>query len=237
MSDLHPDELLAAFALDALTGEERESVLAHLVGCARCRHEVGLLRATSEALPLSISDVPAPSLDLRERILREAARTEQIRAPLAQVPVVGLTPERRRASLAGWVAAAALLLALVGLGIRDLSLSREIQALSQPATLQGQLVATADAPGAGGTYALTPNREGRLIVANLPPPTPGQVYEAWVIDAGGPKPAGTFVTTPDGHGTVILTQPASPGDTLAITNEPAPGTQAPSGKILLKATV
>ncbi|HLZ08218.1 MAG TPA: zf-HC2 domain-containing protein, partial [Chloroflexota bacterium] len=108
MTDLHPDDFLAAFALDALTDEEREVVLTHLVGCARCRHEVSLLRSTLQALPMAISDAPAPPLDLRERILREAARTDQIRARPIPVVVAARPPERRRAWLAGWVAAAAL---------------------------------------------------------------------------------------------------------------------------------
>lgn len=46
---IHPDEnLLAAFAEHALTGTERESVLSHISGCARCRDVVFLAQ---EAAP------------------------------------------------------------------------------------------------------------------------------------------------------------------------------------------
>lgn len=45
---MHPDEnLLAAFAEDALTGAERETVLSHLSGCARCRDVVFVARESA----------------------------------------------------------------------------------------------------------------------------------------------------------------------------------------------
>lgn len=45
---IHPDEnVLAAFAEQALTGAERESVLAHVSGCARCRDIVFLAQESA----------------------------------------------------------------------------------------------------------------------------------------------------------------------------------------------
>lgn len=45
---IHPDEnLLAAFAEHALTGTERQSVLSHISGCARCRDIVFLAQAAA----------------------------------------------------------------------------------------------------------------------------------------------------------------------------------------------
>lgn len=235
MASVHPDDLLAAYSLDALTDEERAAVAAHVAECQQCHDWLARHGPTTEVLALSIADSPAPRADLRDRIMTAAARTEQIRPE-----PVSLVVRRRSLAwsrLAGWLAAAALFLTTLGLGVWNVTLRQELQAL-QPATpLSGVLLATADAPGAQGSLAVRPGSGATLSVANLPPPQAGQVFEAWVIDPQGPHPAGTFVTTPDGHGLVGLSQPPRPGEVVAVTTEPSPGRAAPSGKILLKGTL
>jgi len=229
----HPTDLLAAFALDALTDDERTAVEAHLTTCPACRREVARFEQVTAVLPLASPVQPLPRPDLRERILREARSVpQQGRAAAPSTPL--RRPARLRA-LAGWLAAAALFLISLGLGARDLALQQQLQALQrQPATVA--LAATPDAPGANGQVLLPVGQPGVLTVDHLPPPSAGLVYEAWVIGASGPQPAGTFVTTPDGHGALELTRPAQPGETVAVTSEPTPGRPSPSGKILLKGT-
>jgi Anti-sigma-K factor rskA/Putative zinc-finger len=64
------EELLGAFALDALDGDERDLVEAHLAGCPRCRAEVeahretaGLLANSGERAPEGVWDRIAEALD------------------------------------------------------------------------------------------------------------------------------------------------------------------------------
>ncbi len=236
MSTNHPHDLLAAFALDALPEGERARVLAHLAGCPHCRRWVAEHRGVTEVLALTAPTDVAPSPELRSRILQSAAHTEQDR------PAAALVRSTRRLSrltrLGGWLVAAVFFLTSVGLGVWNYVLRQELASVQQRPALQGALVATADARGALGRLDWLNGREPTLLVTvtNLPPPPAGLVYEAWVIDAQGPKPAGTFVTTPDGHGVVVLTRPATPGSVIAITVEPTPGTSAPTGKVLLKGT-
>jgi hypothetical protein len=66
------------------------------------------------------------------------------------------------------------------------------------------------------------------LYASIRPAPPGKIYEAWVIANGKPLPAGTF----EGGGRVELqlTQPVRPGDQIAVTIEPDPGTQRPTGQ-------
>jgi hypothetical protein len=227
MNASHPDDLLAAYALDALAEAERAEVRAHVAGCARCRLLLREFQQVTEVLPLAHSEHGAPPPELRQRIMAAARSTPQLAAR---------QPARRHwrvlvGSLNGWIAAALFLVALA-LGGWDVSQHRMLAAIQRPVGLQATLAATADAPGAAGNVTVVLGRAAVISVDHLAPRS-GLVYEAWVVAGGVPKPAGTFATTPDGHGDVTLTQPLQPGDTIAITAEPPPGTPAPTGKVLL----
>lgn len=240
MAHEHPDDLIAAYALDALPDDERAKVDAHLATCAECRQKVRELTEVAEVLALAAPEEPRASSDLRSRILQRAAITPQhpgedaVRDPGAgHWPL----PRQRVSQLAGWLVAAAFLVLTLILGVWNLSLQAQLHELQSRPVLQAALQPGPDAPGATGTVAVTSDGHTLLTVSNLAPPGPGMVYEAWIIDAQGPKPAGTFVTTPDGRATLVLAVPASAGVTIAITAEPAPGRPQPSGQVLLKGTV
>lgn len=67
---------LAAEALDALDGEERARVHAHLAGCAECRRELEALRAAAASLAHAAPPrpmEPARSARLRARLVARAA--------------------------------------------------------------------------------------------------------------------------------------------------------------------
>ena len=234
MASEHPEDLLAAYSLDAVTDAERTAVARHVAACSRCRDWLSRYGSTTEVLALSIADAPAPRTDLRDRILAAAATTAQV-WPVTRPSVV---PSRSRgwSRYGGWLAAAALFVITLGVGVWNYSLQQQIQAL-QPRQSPGlAMVATADAPGAGGTVVV--QSDGALLtVASLPPPPAGKVFEAWVIDKAGAHAAGSFGTTSDGRGSLQLTQQPAAGDTVAVTTEPSPGLAAPTGKVLLKGTV
>ncbi len=64
----HPDELLEAFALDALEDDEYLQVEQHLDSCARCRGYVAQLHQTTSGLGLSLDQaMPPAALGLRIR--------------------------------------------------------------------------------------------------------------------------------------------------------------------------
>src|ERR1700680_3288287 len=68
--DIH--ELTAAYALDALDPDERETYEVHLAQCARCREELASLGETAPALAFGLTS-PAPPERLRGQILAAAA--------------------------------------------------------------------------------------------------------------------------------------------------------------------
>jgi anti-sigma factor RsiW len=232
MNGRHPLDLLAAYALDAVTEDERVAIQAHLAECESCRREVSRHRAVTEVLAMSVLPGTPPSAELRSRILRESARTPQL--PSNSRPRRASARMSFPTRLVGWLAAAVLFVTTVGLGAWNLSLRDQIQSLAVRPVPRVALAATADAPGATGELALESGRGTLITVSNLPRLSAGQLYEAWVIDSAGPQSAGTFLTAPDGRGALALTRPAAPGQIVAITAEPSPGTSAPTGKILLK---
>jgi hypothetical protein len=67
---------LAAEALEALTGEEREAALAHVAGCAECGAGLSTLRDTAAALAYAVPPTvldPTRRSRVRERLLARAA--------------------------------------------------------------------------------------------------------------------------------------------------------------------
>lgn len=106
-------ELLGAYALDQLEGDERAGLKAHLDGCARCREELAALQPVAAMLPhadpaLFESAAPQPSPELGERI----------RATIAAERERDRRQRRRRRAFGGFaLGGAAAALAAVALAI------------------------------------------------------------------------------------------------------------------------
>lgn len=89
-SDAHA--LAGAYALDALSGDERAAFEAHLPACVDCRREVDELTEVGARLGTAVEDEPPP--DLRARVLEGAGQMPQ-EAPHEQVPPAEVSPLRR----------------------------------------------------------------------------------------------------------------------------------------------
>ena len=74
-------DLTAAYALDALGSEDARAYEAHLAHCDRCREELAELSDAAGALAYA-TEAPAPSAELRARILQQAARERMNVVPL-----------------------------------------------------------------------------------------------------------------------------------------------------------
>jgi anti-sigma-K factor RskA len=253
-------ELLPAYALGALDGDDLRELEAHRAGgCAECDRQLALLYGDLEALAAGVEPV-APSETARARVLRLAGGTE--RAPAA--------PPRRAP---GWLAAAALLLlalAVWGLlgqtrmarQVRRLEaerdrLRRQVETLSQqmgllrtdvlqarqdlqviaaPGVQAVSLAGLGPSPGARGRTYLNPGTRDALFYAfDLPALPAGKTYELWFIAAGKPVAAGTFDVDPRGTGTVRVERvAASQIQAWAVTIEPRGGVPQPTGAMVLK---
>lgn len=254
------DELLPAYALGALDGEELRELEAHLApGCGECERQLRLWQGDLEELAASVPPV-APSETTRARVLRLAGRG-------APAPV-------RPGLLQRWtvIAAAVALLIAVAQGWRQDRLVSELQRLQadrdrlakQVAGLDQQLsaaraetqrmaeaLAIVNAPGGHGVQLAglepSPGAAGRTFVDlrhnravffahGLPALQPDRTYQLWWIEGGKPVSAGTFEVDEAGAGSVRIESlaPAGPIQAWAVTVEPAGGVPQPTGEMVLK---
>jgi hypothetical protein len=148
-------------------------------------------------------------------------------------------------SLLGLVAVGLFLWALLLQGrINDLEgdidrQNGEITNLRQNANATAYtLVPTADGPAAAtGTFFFSlPDQRGALVVRGLAQPAQGQTYQIWYIDDNATDPiAGpAFAVNAQGEAAIPLNLNASTFNGVAISLEPAPGSDAPTNPYLLQ---
>jgi anti-sigma-K factor RskA len=243
-------EDLALHALDVLEGDERIALEQHLDDCPSCRRELAHLRGDIALMALSTAG-PAPPSRARQRLLMAVSR-EPRQAPVAKRPWWTLAP---------WVAAAALALAMVVVWLQKSDLERrmvsfERESARQLAELQRarEVVSTLTATDAMRVTLVVakarPQPQGKAIyvrdrssliflASNFQQLPSKKVYELWLIPtSGAPIPAGVFKPDPRGSATVI--DPPLPAGVeakaFAITVEPESGSSLPTTPVLMIGT-
>jgi anti-sigma-K factor RskA len=226
--DIH--DLVAPYALGALTASERSRFERHLEDCSTCSRELPGLESAAAALAVDVEDADPPP-GLRRRIV-EAAVSERVPArarPIRHRPWV--VPAA--ASLAAAAACAA-----VGLGVWAVRLSgdldrastrradvRAVSILADPTAARFRL------RGADGILAVTGAREAALLVSRLPRAERNRTYELWVVSESKPRPAGMFA----GGGAaslVALERRVPPGAHVSVSLEPAGGSRTLTGPLV-----
>lgn len=213
-------DLAAAYVLDALDADERAAFERHLRSCVECQAEVAQLSPAAEALAVDVEPVQPPDA-LRERILADARRGGHV------------VPFRRRAPVVlGAVASVAAVAAAVWAVSLSHSLDRERSArASEQAALAiaGNPQATRAALTRGALYVAPSGRAA--LVTDLPSPPSGKVYEVWVVDGGAPQPVGLY----EGR-TAVLDGRVAASSKVAVTVEPAGGSEAPTGPTVTRSS-
>jgi anti-sigma-K factor RskA len=207
-------ELSAAYALDALDADESRRFEEHLAHCAECQETVAAFHDTAASLAHGVEAPPPPS-SLRERILVEARSESQKVVPLRS----------RFAVRATSAVAAVAAIAAITFGIWAASLHDQL----------GDRPQAIDLTGADGQLIVGPEGDATLVVDDLSTAPAGKTYEAWVISDGMPKPAGIFAGGNE-RTAFALTRSVPDGATVAVTVEPAGGTEAPTGDIRFSAS-
>jgi anti-sigma factor RsiW len=229
MESLTMHDLTAAYALDALDAEEAREYEDHLATCEKCRDELVLLGGAAGALAFAVES-PAPPPELRSRIL-ESARAERPN-------VVPLRP--RWTGVTSAIAAAAAV-AAIGFGIWAAVLSHSLDSERSARDQADRALSVLSDPAAsrfalrgktGGSLVVAQDGRAALVVSRLAPAPSGKTYEAWVIEGGVPVRAGTFEGGRD-TSAVPLDRTVPAGATVAVTVEPTPGRDQPSGSIVL----
>jgi hypothetical protein len=114
MNDGSPHELSAAYALDALDGDELEAYETHLAGCEQCREDVASFRETASALAYDVDLPPLPET-LEHRIIA-AAKAER----------PNVVPLRQRLALPAAALSGVAAVAAIAIGIWAIHLSNSL---------------------------------------------------------------------------------------------------------------
>ena len=215
----HATELLGAYALGVLDGDEQAAVRAHLDACATCRREAGDLREMEAVLgeipPEAFLDGPPPDGEVLRSTLRE---------------VRGERGRRRRRRRAGWAAGAVLIgvLAAACGAVLGRTTAPAVLASASAAVSGARTAAAVDAEtGATMTVTLRPAAgwvRVHATVGGVPAGEQCRLYvvagdgsrqqaAGWLVDAAGAA-AGT---TLDGSALV------APADVAAVQAETLAG--------------
>jgi hypothetical protein len=228
-----PEDLLGAFALDALD-EERKGVEDHLVVCPRCREEVARHR---EVLARLVFDRVAPPDHIWDRLVASleetppALRLVGYQVPQAPSPASPVSQGRQRprrvrawAPLAAVAAVAAAFLGAASL-IPDRGPDRSEAALSRSALAamtdpEGTTVslASADQPGHGQVVVL-PGGRGYAIFDGMRTLPEDRTYQLWALRDGKRISAGVLGNAP----TLAAFDLDGAAEGFAVTEEPAGG--------------
>lgn len=252
----------ALYAVDALTDDERAEFEAHLSDCATCQREVMELRELAADLSTAVSADPPESLRTSVlaavaaeprnvstiRVAPESMPAAASREPVEEPPsdargkVVPLGSARRSSRIPAIIAAAAVTLALVCGGWALVSRHDAQQSQSAQNRLTGLLAAkdvrtiTGTVSGTSATLVVSRTQDKALLVTGTLPALPdGKVYELWTINKT-PVPAGTFNPS-SGTNVWSLPDTALTSAVVAMTVEPAGGSQQPTSKPILALNV
>ncbi|WP_394937859.1 anti-sigma factor domain-containing protein [uncultured Ilumatobacter sp.] len=234
MSDLPDshdlDELLGAYALDAVSPEEADRVEDYLAINPKAAAEVREHREVATMLAFTGMDAPE---GLWSRIEQELDAPAPVPGPeLARVMSIEDAPSRRRfATVAPWIAsaAAAAIIAVVAIGIADRATAPTdplVAAYEAADADRDSAKATLVAEGSSFEAVAVIDQDGHGYVraGELPALGADQTYQLWgVVDTGADEPdvisLGIFGPNPELE--TFTTE--TPVVALAITIEDAPG--------------
>jgi anti-sigma-K factor RskA len=244
-------DLKEAYVLDALTEEERRRFEEFLAAHPERLAEIDELGAVARLLAFSPEE-QEPSPELRGRIM-DVVASEAAPRRERQGSVFGRLAGYLGARGLALGAAAALL--FIGLLSWNLLLQGQVDDLQgQVQNSQGQvedlqaqvrdaqaqqtqtvqLSGTWTTKGADAEVASISENRIVLVADDLPTIPKGQTCQIWVIKGDVPEPSGLF--QPGGTETAApITTPIKKGDTIAVTVEPAGGSEQPTTDPVLSA--
>lgn len=224
-TDLHT--LSGAYALHALSDEERAMFARHLEECEACRDEVREFEEVVGRMGAGEADVPPVSL--RARVMTAVDQHPQL--PPRVTPIERARSRRWTTRLT--VAAAAAVLVIAGaIGVAEL---QGDQGSTVPSAGVAQVFHAPDArietvpTSNGGRLRVALSEEsGRMAVRTdaLRRLARDRVYQLWAVHNGRATSVGVVHDLATGK---VMPIPAS-GTTVAVTVEPAGGSPQPTGK-------
>lgn len=229
----HPDvqEMLGAFALDALEVNEADAVDRHLRECPRCRAEVEEFRETAAMLAYGGIDAPPGVWEKIQAALEEAP------PKLELARVVPIRPSRWQSYGAKLAAAAAVVMSLVALAV---SVTRQDAPITSLAAEIGRVVQHPDATpvhlasdgrGSAEVYLLDGN--AYLVKHSLPELREGETYQLWGQQGETKVSLAVLGSSPS----QVKLPLGGAYEALAVTAEKSPGVVASSNPAVVAGLV
>ncbi|OBA63905.1 anti-sigma factor [Mycobacterium sp. 1100029.7] len=217
-------ELATPYALHAVSDDERADIERQLEAApasvaAAFGEEVRAVRETMAVV--SGATIAEPPARLRAAVL-------------AQVASIQPKQQRRWRTTALVSVAAAIVAGLTAFGVQTLLRPAPTPSVAEQ-VMAAPDVRTVSRPLANGMATVVFSRDrnaGVLVMNNVPPPTPGTVYQLWLIDAKGPSSAGTMGTAAVSPSTTATLNNLGKSTALAFTVEPGAGSPQPTTPIL-----
>ncbi|WP_373952003.1 anti-sigma factor [Exiguobacterium acetylicum] len=225
-----------------LSAADRDAFEAHLATCEECRE--ALLEMEELMLPIaeSLPERPVPA-GMKARILGEVLGSAETASP-KEAPMT--TPvdikqarqqqTKKKSVPLGWLMSIAAVL-ILSLGANAYFLSQE-ENTDTPETLamdeikgMGNFESTESIKGSSMIF--TQNDKSYMLVQlkDLPPLQEGQLYQLWTIE--GETPTANGVIEKDGEAAAVFPLKGDGKvDAVAITVEPEPDLEKPTGEIV-----
>jgi anti-sigma-K factor RskA len=230
------EDLKDAYVLGALPEEERRSFENYLAAHPERQAEIDELGAVAGLLAFSPQE-QEPSPELRSRVMEVVEAEAEPRRVRGRSTFARVGDFLSVRSLA--LGAAALL--VIGLLSWNVLLQGQVQDLQgQVADAQAQQSKTIELKGSWaeqGATAEVASMQGNeivLVARNMPSVPEDRTCQIWVIKGDVPEPSGLF--QPDGNGTATpITNSIKKADVIAVTVEPAGGSEQPTSDPVLLA--
>jgi len=256
------EELLAFYALDAVTDSERQQVEAYVASDPEARLRLDEMMRTASALAYASEPLNPPPALKRTLMDRVNADAEKRFAPPAPIQtsawsrfIESILP--RAGTLFPQAVTVLSLFIALAVGAWGLSLRNELKSLqAQTAQLQEELAQQREAlaliaspnsqtfvvsgtdhqPGSHGQLiADSETGSAVLVVAGLQQLEAGKIYEFWLIKGDTPVAAGVFEVNEEGKAILQVSHAVTPGsyDAVGVSVEPEGGSVQPTGDIVM----
>ena len=234
------DEMLPAYAVDALDDADRARVEGHLASCER--HDDAAAWGDVALRLADLAPAVTPPAGLRDRVLgipsAPAAPVEPAPAPVEVVPTPVAEPApppapiRLRPSRVPYALAAAFAAIAVFFGAWTAVLLAGGDDDGAPA-----LAASASADGIDARASFIADEQVAVVrFDGLDPPPAGSDYQLWAIAPGADPASAGILAIEDGHALASVEGDFGAGWTFAITVEPEGGSPAPTTDPLVAVT-
>ncbi len=256
-------DALGAHALHALLPEEAQALDAFLAAHPDAQTDFAATEEAVTMLSYLVEPVPPPPY-LRTRVLAQvyadAVGMDTINAvngpersasfrPVAPVALqVARERRERRLLWAQTAVAAVFLMVAIGFGSWVSVLRNDVQSRDRVIAQQQQQIAQTgpgsavagtrpDIPARGELLRLSSTQSAVLTIKGLPPLTQGKVYQVWFINGSIPAGAALFTPEADGSWRGVVSGDVTRAQAIAISVEPAGGSPAPTGDIVVKGSL